>query len=79
MRLAKLTEFRRLVYTPDSAPSVETLRRRIDRCQIPGGRKEGSRYWVDLDVFDSVTHFRAGLETKRRQLAAHPALEGLIS
>jgi hypothetical protein len=35
MRLAKLSEFRRLIYTTNSAPTLSTLRARI--YEIPGG------------------------------------------
>ena len=76
MRLAKLSEFRSLVYTPDSAPSLNTLRAQIE--QIPGGRRMGSRYYVDLDEFDAQTHLRDGILARRAELQRNPLLEGLV-
>jgi hypothetical protein len=75
MRLAKLTEFRRLVYTMDSAPALRTLRARIH--QIPGGTVQCGRYFVDLDEFDRVANLRAQLRDSQSRLAKHPLLEGL--
>lgn len=78
MRLAKLVEFRRLIYTPDSAPAESTLRRRIDRNLIPGGVVREGHYYVDLDEFDRATNLRANLAAQQAELAAHPLLEGLV-
>lgn len=78
MRLASLKEFRELVYTPDSAPAMSTLRGRIDRGLIPGGRMDCGRYMVDLDEFERVEKVTAQLEDKRERLAKNPVLEGLI-
>lgn len=51
MRLANLQEFRRMFYTPDSAPTASTLKRRIKAGQIPGGGFDGSTYVVNVDQF----------------------------
>jgi hypothetical protein len=76
MRLAKLSEFVTLVYTPASAPSLDRLRARIG--EIPGGTKLGCRYYVDLDEFDRVTGLRRKIDARRAELAADPLLAGLI-
>lgn len=78
MRLAKLSEFRRLVYAPGSAPSMRTLRGWIDAGQIPGGRIEHGLYWVDLDEYDVKTGLRAGILDQEKQLATDPLLDGLL-
>lgn len=78
MRLAKLSEFRRLIYTPASMPALRTLRAWIDADQIPGGQKLGGRYFVDLDAYDRATDLRQGIEARRNSLAADPRLAGLI-
>jgi hypothetical protein len=76
MRLARLSEFRRLVYTPESAPRLETLRAHIH--EIPGGRVELGRYYVDLDEYDHQTHLRHRIDQQRTALAQDPLLEGLL-
>jgi hypothetical protein len=75
MRLGKLTEFRSLVFTPDSAPTLATLRARID--EIPGGTIQLGRYFVDLDEYDRATKLRASIDARQRELAAAPELQGL--
>lgn len=76
MRLAKLSEFRSLVYTPESAPSLATLRARIKA--IPGGTMEHGHYYVDLDEYDRKTNLRAGIESEREELAKDLRLAGLL-
>ena len=76
MRLAKLSEFRALVYTPESAPSLNTLRAQIET--IPGGRRMGRHYYVDLDEFDAQARLRASIVARRAELQRHPLLEGLV-
>ena len=76
MRLAKLSEFRQTFYTPTSAPALSTLRANIEK--IPGGRKVGGRYYIDLDEYDRATHLSETLEARRKQLKNSSALEGLI-
>lgn len=78
MRLANLKEFRSLIYTPDSAPSVSTLRGKIIAGKIPGGRVVDGRYYVDLDEFDRENHLVGDLLARRKALMESPELEGLI-
>jgi hypothetical protein len=70
VRLAKLSEFRRLVYSPGSAPHLDTLRAHI--ADIPGGRIEFGRYYVDLDEYDRQTNMRQATDTRRAQLSKDP-------
>jgi len=76
MRLAALAEFRRLVYTPESAPAPSTLRRNIEK--IPGGQRIGGRCYVDLDAFDRATNLREGIRAREQELAENPLLDGLL-
>jgi hypothetical protein len=76
MRLAKLTEFRKLVYSPNSAPCLNSLRSRISR--IPGGTILDGRYYVDLDEFDRANGLRSGIADQQQTLAKNSLLEGLI-
>lgn len=78
MRLANLNEFRRMVFTLESAPSVRTLRAQIDGGKIPGGMIQGGRYYVDLDAYDTATQLRAGLLARQRELSGNPLLQGLL-
>lgn len=78
MRLAKLSEFRRLVYTPESAPCLNTLRARIDRNKLPGGRVEDGHYYVDLDEYDRANGLRASINAKLIELEKDLLLSGLI-
>ena len=77
MRLAKLSEFRRLVYTPDSAPSERTLRARIRAGKVPGGKLDAGHYCVDLDAYDSATRLRRGLAERLSELERDPLLADL--
>ena len=76
MRLAKLGEYRKLFYTPDSAPTLATLRAQIHT--IPGGQIRNGRYYVDLDKLDAAENLHAAVLERQKQLAAHPLLEGLL-
>jgi hypothetical protein len=78
LRLVSLNEFRRLVYSPESAPCVETLRARIRTKQIAGGCVDGGRYFVDMDEYDTVTRFTLKLAQRREELRHRPELQGLI-
>lgn len=78
MRLASLSEFRQLFFTPESRPSLETLRRRVDRKCIPGGRLDAGRYYVDLDEWDEANGARDNIAKQQAQLAQSPELAGLI-
>lgn len=78
MRLAKLREFRGLVFTKASAPAESTLRKQIDAGLIPGGTRHGNLYYVDLDEYSRATNLRANLIAQQSQLASNPLLSGLI-
>lgn len=78
MRLAKLSKFREMVYAEGSAPSLNTLRQRINNSQIPGGRLDGGKYYVDLDAYDRATHLRDNIAAEAAALKSHPLLEGLV-
>jgi len=75
MRLAKLSEFRRLIYTPESAPSERTLRARIH--EIPGGTVEFGHYYVDLDEYARAMRMRDTLTGRLSELARDPLLADL--
>ncbi len=78
MRLAKLSEFRGLIYAPGSAPAMRTLRGWIDAGKIPGGTIHAGRYYVDLDEFDRATNLRASVAAKLAELEKDPLLDGLL-
>jgi len=78
MRLAKLSEFRRIRYTPDSAPKLSTLRRKIDAGKLPGGQRIDGRYWVDLDALGAQDRVHEQLVASERAAAASPLLRGLV-
>jgi hypothetical protein len=78
MRLANLKEFRRLIYTPDSAPAESTLRAQISRGEIPGGKRHGARYYVDLDEFLRVSAAGSDLHQQHAETSKAPELEGLL-
>jgi hypothetical protein len=76
MRLAKLSEFRRLIDTSESAPTFNTLRARIR--DIPGGTIQWGRYYVDLDEYDRVKGIRAEIAVGQARMAKNSLLERLI-
>ena len=78
MRLASLGEFRRLIYTPDSAPSLNTLRARIRNGRLAGGVIDGGHYYVDLDEFDRKHNLRGQIAAAQATLEADSRLAGLI-
>ena len=78
MRLASLGEFRRLIYTPDSAPSLNTLRARIRNGRLTGGVIDGGHYYVDLDEFDRKHNLRGQIAAAQATLEADSRLAGLI-
>lgn len=78
MRLANLAEFRALYFTPSSAPTMETLRSRIRADKIPGGKKRGNRYYVDLDEFERAEKIRDTARAEQRELEQEPLLQGLV-
>jgi hypothetical protein len=76
MRLATLAEYRRLVYAEGSAPTLNTLRRRIK--DIPGGRIELGRYFVDLDENDRQRGIKNPTAKRIAELRASPLLKNLL-
>jgi len=78
MRRAKLSEFRRLIYAPDSAPSFSTIRSRINRREIAGGIREGRLYYVDLDIYFREHDVRAENISRLAELRADPRLKDLM-
>lgn len=78
MRLAKLSEFRRMIYAEGSGPSLTTLRIRINSNEIPGGRIEHGHYYVDMDEYDRATGLRSSLAAQQAEAAKDPLLAGLI-
>ena len=78
MRLAKLSEYRRMIYAEGSAPSLNTLRSLIDRNMIPGGEKRHGRYFVDLDTNDQASSLRADIAKRQTAIAQDPLMAGLI-
>jgi hypothetical protein len=78
MKLISLEKYAALMFAPGSAPARSTLRRQILKKQIPGGRKEVSRYYVDLDVNDHARKLSESLEAAIDDLIADPLLEGLF-
>ena len=49
MKLASLREYGELCYTPESCPTMTTLRRKANAGEIPHAVRQGSRWYVDLD------------------------------
>lgn len=76
MRLMKLSQYRLLVYAPGSAPSLGTLRNRID--EIPGGTVLHGHYYVDMDKLERVTDLRAEALAREREMANDPALAEIL-
>lgn len=76
MKLAKLSEFRQMMYTPKSAPSIKTLRSRIDAGKLPGGLIDSGHYYVDLDEYSRATNLQKNLEARRQDL--EKKLTGLV-
>jgi hypothetical protein len=75
VRLAKLSEYRDMVYAPGSRPTLDTLRRRIK--EIPGGRVELGRYY-DLDANDRVNKLLDAAHDKVDRLRNNPLLKDLV-
>lgn len=76
MRLMKLSQYRSLIYAPGSAPSLGTLRSRIE--EIPGGMILHGHYYVDLDKLERVTDVRADMLARERELAHDPILAEIL-
>jgi hypothetical protein len=76
MRLATLAAYRDMVYAEGSAPTLPTLRKRIR--EIPGGRIEFGKYFVDLDANDRVNKLSDSIHDRLDELRKDPLLDGLI-
>jgi hypothetical protein len=72
MKLVSLDKYREMVYAQGSGPSLTTLRRRIK--DIPGGRRELGRYYVDLDANDRRNQLSREAQSKLEQLLNDPLL-----
>jgi hypothetical protein len=75
MRLATLAAYREMVYAEGSAPTLVTLRKRIK--EIPGGRIELGRYYVDLDVNDRANNLSSGIQSRLDELLNDPLLKAM--
>lgn len=78
MRLASLQEFRSLVFTEASAPSVGTLRDQVKAGRVPGGQRLLGRYYIDLDEFMRISAMKADLNKQHAETAQLDELQGLI-
>jgi hypothetical protein len=78
VKLATLSEFRKHIFTPESAPSLSTLRRWVDRGALAGGRVTAGKYFVDLDKWDTEEADRRELVERMQKLAKSSVLKGLI-
>ena len=76
MRLATLAEYRRMAYVEGSAPNLRTLQRRIK--EIPGGRVELGRYYVDMDENERQRGIKNPTATRIAELRASPLLKNLL-
>jgi hypothetical protein len=76
VRLIKLVEFRRVVYSPESAPSMNTLRKKFDH--IPGATILHGQRYIDMDEFDRVHGLRAKVATRIAEIESDPLLKGLV-
>jgi hypothetical protein len=76
MRLCKLSEYRRLFFTPQSAPTLRTLRRNIKK--IPGGTVRDGHYYVDLDMHANGSDLSASLRERQAELEKSLELQGLV-
>lgn len=53
MRLMTIQNFRKAYFEAGSQPTPATLRKWIDDDEIPGGRRIGTKYYVDRDAWES--------------------------
>lgn len=54
MKLMGIAQFReQYFYDERSAPTMQTLRTWIDNDKIPGGRRIGNKYFVDIHVWEA--------------------------
>jgi hypothetical protein len=75
MKLATLSTYRRLVYAEGSGPTLKTLRLRIK--DIPGGRVELGRYFVDLDVNDRVNRIARAAQSRLDEIMNDPLIKAM--
>ncbi len=54
MKLMKLSEYRALRYTPNSMPTLKTLRKLVETGVLPG-KRQGATYYVDVDAEQKLT------------------------
>lgn len=78
MRLASLQEYRRLFFTPDSAPSCASLRAAIRGKRQLGGVILNGRYYVDLDELERQLGLQSTLRARKDELEQSPELQGLV-
>ena len=65
-----------MVYTPGSAPSMNTLRKKFD--DIPGATMLHGQRYIDMDEFDRVHRLSDAIAAEKARLAADPLLDGLV-
>jgi hypothetical protein len=75
MRLATLAVYRQLVYAEGSAPALKTLRHRIK--DIPGGRVELGRYYVDLDVNRQAQRIASAAQNRLDEIMNDPLIKAM--
>ena len=75
MRLATLAVYRQLVYAEGSAPALKTLRNRIK--DIPGGRIELGRYYVDLDVNRQAQRIASAAQNRLDEIMNDPLIKAM--
>jgi hypothetical protein len=64
------------VYAEGSGPALNTLRKRIK--DIPGGRMELGRYYVDLDENERQRGIKNPTAKRIAELRASPLLKNLL-
>jgi len=75
MRLATLATYRKLVYAEGSAPTLPTLRHRIK--DIPGGRVELGRYYVDLDLNERAHQVASAARHRLDEIMNDPLIKAM--
>lgn len=64
-----------MVYAEGCAPTLKTLRLRIK--DIPGGRVELGRYFVDLDVNDRVNRIARAAQSRLDEIMNDPLIKAM--
>jgi hypothetical protein len=75
MKLVSLAEYRRLVYADGSGPNLKTLRRRIR--DIPGGRIELGRYFVDIDANERLRVVGHDAQVRLTEIMNDPLMKAM--